>query len=615
VKPSDLHQRRPEQEDDAVIGRAFRRSLLVIIVLAGVALVIWLLVWLNQQEATPVVERPVAGPEPRQVATETAPPPLPFTDITEQAGIDFVHVSGAYGERLMPETIGSGGGFIDYDNDGDPDIVLINATYWPGHEQEPTPTSHLYRNDGNGQFTDVTAQAGLDVTLYGMGLAVGDYDGDGWTDLYITALGENRLLRNNEGRFEDVTAAAGVAGPPEAWSTGAAFVDIDQDGDLDLYVVNYVRWSRQIDLDIDFRVAGLGRAYGAPDHFIAEPDRLYRNDGNGRFTDISAAAGILITDVASGHPVGKGLGLAVLDYNHDGYLDLLVGNDTDRNFLFRNLDDGQFEESGEIEGIAYDRNGRATSAMGIDTAWYRNDAELGIAVGNFANEMSSLFVTSDARAPFFDEAIVEGVGPDSRLALTFGVLFLDADLDGRLDYFQANGHLENEINVVQPSQTYAQPPQLFWNSGEDSARRFRLATEVGDLSRPLVGRGAAYADIDADGDLDLLITQTGRRAVLLRNDQGLGHHWLRVALHGKAPNTDAIGAQIELTSAGQTQRRLVTPNRSYLSAIELPVSFGLGDADTIDALRVTWPDGSSEEVAVEGVDRQITIEQPGAGGG
>jgi hypothetical protein len=251
--------------------------------------------------------------------------------------------------------------------------------------------------------------------------------------------------------------------------------------------------------------------------------------------------------------------------------------------------------------------------MGVDAAWYRNDAEVGIAVGNFANEMSSLFITSDARPPFFDEAILEGIGPDTRLALTFGVLFLDADLDGRLDYFQTNGHLENEINVVQPSQTYAQSPQLFWNCGPDCARRFQLASQVGDLSNPLVGRGAAYADIDGDGDLDLLITQTGRPAVLLRNDQASGHHWLRVALAGKTPNTDAIGAAVELTAAGATQRRLVMPTRSYLSRVELPLTFGLGAADRVDTLRITWPDGTIQEIEVEGVDRTITATQDGGG--
>jgi len=589
-----------------IIRRAFYRSLGVIAVVVCAAAVVWVL---SRQEAAPpkVEEAVVKGPVSMDGPSAVTPPAVRFTDVTATAGINFIHVNGSYGEKLMPETIGSGAAFIDYDNDGDQDLLLVNSSEWPGHEQGTPATLAFYRNDGSGHFEDVTKASGLAIHCYGMGAAVGDYDNDGWTDLYITTLGGNHLLRNKGGHFSDVTAGAGVAGLDEDWSTAAAFIDYDNDGDLDLFVGNYVLWSRKINLEIDFQVTGLGRAYGAPNHFTGAANRLYRNEGDGSFSDVSHAAGIVITDPLTGLPEGKTLGVAPVDYDNDGWLDLFVANDTDRNFLYHNLGDGRFEEVGSLEGIAYDRNGKSTSAMGIDSAWFRNDTELGIGMGNFANEMSSLFVTADGAAPFADEAILEGFGPASRLALTFGLFFFDYDLDGRQDLFQANGHLENDINIVQPSQTYAQSPQLFWNCGETCRTRFIEVSDSGDLTDPLVGRGASYADIDGDGDLDIVIVQNGRRAVLLRNDQQLGHHWLRLRLQGHGSNRSAIGARVRLTAAGVTQRRLVMPTRSYLSQVELPLTFGLGGATRVDRLTVTWPDGHEQLVAVRQLDTTLDI--------
>lgn len=325
---------------------------------------------------------------------------------------------------------------------------------------------------------------------------------------------------------------------------------------------------------------------------------------------MSAEAGIRVLDPVSGQPVGKGLGVIALDYDRDGWLDLIVANDTVRNFLFRNLGNGRFEEVGIFEGLAYDRNGKATSAMGIDAARFRDDRDLGVVIGNFANEMASLYVTHEGRAPFVDEAVLEGLGPASRVPLTFGVLFLDYDLDGRLDLLLANGHLEHEIHKVQQSQTYAQAPSLFWNCGERCNGRFLPVAEAGDLLSPMVGRGLAFADIDGDGDLDVLVTQNGRRAVLLRNDQKTGHHYLRLQLVGRAPNRDAIGAELELTVAGVTRYRQVMPARGYLSQVELPVTFGLGHHNEIERLLIRWPDGAEQHVAVPEVDRLIVIEQP-----
>lgn len=592
------------------IRRAFKVSLALI---GGVAMAVAAWWYGSRDQASPPVVTEAEIPAPVVAAppspAQAGPPAIPYTDITAAAGIDFVHVNGAYGEKLIPETMGSGLAFFDYDNDGDPDLYLVNSCYWPDQAEGRTTSGRLYRNDGRGNFTDVTAAAGLERNLYGFGVAVGDYDNDGWTDLYLSNLGSNLLLRNVQGRFEDVTAAAAVAGNPEDWSTGTAFFDMDNDGNLDLFVANYVTWSRAIDLEIGFRLAGLGRSYGAPNHHQGALNRLYRNNGDGSFTEVSQAAGIAVTDPADGRAVGKALGVTVADIDRDGLLDILVANDTTRNFLYRNLGGGRFEEVGVLEGVAYDREGKATGGMGIDVANFRNDADLGIAIGNFANEMSSLFVTLDGRGPLVDEAVLEGFGPDSRLALTFAVLFLDADLDGRLDLFQANGHLESEINRVHPSQTYAQPAQLFWNCGDACPQRFQLLDNTADLRQPLVGRGAAYADIDGDGDLDLAILQNGRPAVLLRNDQQTGHHWLRLKLVGSAANRDAIGAEVEVRVGEVVQRRAVMPGRGYISQVELPLTFGLGTAERVDELKVTWPGGQVQRVPAPQIDTLLTLRQ------
>ncbi|NEX18624.1 MAG: CRTAC1 family protein [Halochromatium sp.] len=626
---------------EARIKRAFILSALIIAGLLAIAL---LALWLTSGEdapalvddaeiATPIVPTPAgiatnAGAGTDANANNAAPglgipPKLPFTDITEQAGIDFVHINGAYGDRLMPETIGSGAAFFDYDRDGDQDLFLVNSREWADHQtlDEP-PTQALYRNDGTGRFEDVTAQAGLAISTYGMGVAIGDIDGDGWQDLYLTTLNGNWLFRNVAGQFEEITKQAGVGGGENSWSSSAAFFDDDGDGDLDLFVVNYVDWSPKIDLEIDFRLTGLGRAYGAPLNFVGTNNILYRNQGDGRFTDVSAVAGIQRFDPVSRMPVGKGLGLVPFDVDDDGWLDLIVVNDTVRNFLFRNRGDGTFEETAIFEGVAYDRNGKATSAMGVDVARF-SDGELGIAVGNFANEMASLFMTTNGKPPFVDEAVIQGLGPASRIPLTFGVLFVDVDLDGREDLLLANGHLEHEIHKVQQSQHYAQPASLFWNCGPDCPQRFvplpQEQAAVGDLAQDLVGRGAAYADIDGDGDLDLLITQNGRRPALLRNDQETGHHWLRVELVGQPPNRAAIGARIALrvSSAEDSMTevrevRELRPTRSYLSQVEQPITFGLGEIDDPSALTltITWPDGREQSLVPEQIDRLIRIEQP-----
>ncbi len=603
-----------ETQDDAIIGQAFRWSVVVVVLVAIAVGVTWWMTEARKPAPVAVREAPVAKPETEAINAQAKPPVVHFTDVTQASGIGFVHVNGAEGKRFLPETMGSGAAFFDVDNDGDQDLLLINSDLWPGAQKPgvPRPTMALYANDGHGHFTDVTEASGLKLSLYGMGVAVGDYDGDGWVDVFVTAVGANHLYRNNHGRFEDVTAKAGVAGGDDRWSTSAAFFDVDGDGDLDLWVANYVRWSPTIDLGVDFQLTGIGRAYGPPTSYEGTQSYLYRNNGDGTFTDVSAQAGIQVTNPATGKPMGKALALGIWDVDGDGHPDVLVANDTVQNFLFHNLGNGRFEEVGMTSGLAFDRNGHATGAMGVDAANFRNDNALGFAIGNFANEMTSLYVSQDGPSDFTDDAILDGVGPASRLHLSFGLFFFDYDLDGRLDLLQANGHLETEINKVQPSQHYAQATQLFWNCGPTCPATFVPVPDAdsGDLAEPLVGRAATYADVDGDGDLDVLITQNGRRPALFRNDQDLGHHWLRLKLQGRGLNRNAIGATVALRAGGIIQRRQVMPTRSYLSQSELPVTFGLGSAEAVEGIAIRWPDGTRQDLTNVPVDRLTVIDEP-----
>jgi hypothetical protein len=604
-------------EDDTIIGQALRWSLVVLVVAALLIGGMWLV--LRHEAPAPVVEDAVQV-APRRIAEaiDRAPPGVRFIDVTRAAGVDFVHVNGAYGERLLPETMGGGVAFLDYDADGLQDLLFVNSGIWPWRTEDVRrPSPALYRNRGDGSFENVTAATGLDaLSFYGMGAAVADINGDGYRDVFLTGVGPNHLLLNRAGRrFEDVTAQAGVAGADDAWSSSAAFFDYDGDGDLDLFVCNYVQWSRDIDLGVDYRLTGIGRAYGPPTNYAGSYSYLYRNDGDGTFTDVSAAAGIQVDNPATGLPAGKALGVHPVDIDRDGRLDLVVSNDTVQNFLFMNRGDGTFEEGGMVSGLAFDNSGKATGAMGVDAAAYNNDDEFAVAVGNFSNEMSSFYVARRGLPLFTDEAIVSGIGAESRQALSFGLFFFDYDLDGRIDLLQTNGHVEDEINVVQPSQHYEQPTQLFWNCGPDCARNFvhvPLAS-TGDLGQPVVGRGTAYGDIDQDGDLDVVITQVNRAPLVLRNEQALGHHWLRVKVAGVGLNRDALGARVELESDGVTQSRTVMPSRSYLAQVELPVTFGLGKHTRVDRVTVTWPDGTSRRLDDVPADQVLVVTHPDQG--
>jgi hypothetical protein len=599
--------------DDAVIGQAFRRSLAALVVLAliGAGAVIF---FRHRTAKGPTqitrLSAPIAAPR----ATAEMPS-VKFTDITAEAGIRFVHYNGAEGDKLLPETMGSGVAFFDFDNDGDQDLLFVNGTDWSWAKKkaEHPPTMALYRNDGKGRFEDVTAGSGLDVSFYGMGVATGDFDNDGLTDLFVTAVGGNHLFRNfGRGKFREVTGEAGVGGPTNQWSTAAAWIDYDNDGDLDLFVGNYVKWSREIDFEVGYKLVGVGRAYGQPMNFEGTFPCLYRNDGNGKFTDVSKESGLQVKNSATGVPVAKTLGVSPVDINDDGWMDLIVANDTVQNFVFTNAHDGTFKEIGASSGVAFDSNGQTRGAMGIDAARYRNSDALGIVIGNFANEMTALYVSQKDPCLFTDEAIAEGVGPASRLLLKFGVFFFDYDLDGRLDLLSVNGHLEEEISKIQQSQRYAQPAQLFWNNGASSGAGFSVVPQEkagADLFKPIVGRGSAFADIDGDGDLDVVFTQAHGPPVLLRNDQQLGHPWVRLKLAGTTANRDAIGASVRLRAGNQTFRREINPTRSYLSQSELPLTIGLGNANQIDALEIVWPGGQRQMVPPPKTGTTTRIEQ------
>jgi hypothetical protein len=520
---------------------------------------------------------------PGKLGAQTRQAGLRLVDVTAKAGLAFAHNSGAYGGKLLPETLGSGCAFLDFDGDGWQDILLVNGMDWPGHRRRRS-TLQLYRNNRNGTFSDVTKGAGLDVELYGMGVAVGDWNNDGFPDLLVTCVGQNRLFRNTgKGAFVDVTKSSGLDGRL-AFSTSAVWVDVDRNGLLDLFVCNYVRWSAEH--DVFCSLDGKQKSYCTPEAYRGETCWLFRNNGDGTFTDVTATSGVFDTS-------SKSLGVAMLDIDEDGWPDLFVANDTQPNKLYRNQGNGTFKEVGVEAGLALSRDGRARAGMGVDAADLDGSGRPTVAVTNFDNEMVGLYRPL-GRGLYEDGAMAAGIGLASRNTLGFGCVFADLDLDGALDLVVANGHIDETVRNIRGNVGYAQPPQLFLNQGRGTFRD--VAGEVGrEFVQPCVGRGLAYGDFDRDGDIDLLLTTNNGPARLFRNDQLAGNRSIRFRLVGTKSNRDGIGAVVRIVHGDSSQSRMVKSGSSYLSQSELPVTFGVGRRDLVDRVVINWPSGRTEE--------------------
>jgi enediyne biosynthesis protein E4 len=522
---------------------------------------------------------------------------ITFADMTAQSGIRFVHNNGAFGKKYLPETMGPGCAFIDYDNDGWPDILLINGEDWPGHAKAGATTPKLYHNNHDGTFTDVTRKAGLAIPMFGMGVAVGDYDNDGFEDIFITALGQSHLFHNNgNGTFTDATKAGGLWGPQE-FSTSAAWVDYDGDGKLDLLVANYVQWSEKGDLYCT--IDGIHKSYCTPESYKGSSVRLWHNLGNGKFEDATQKSKLF-------DPTSKGLGIAILDYNGDGWPDILLANDTQPNKLYLNKRDGTFEEKGIAAGIAFSEDGVARAGMGVDSADYDRSGRASIIITNFANQMLSLY-HNEGNGLFVDDAPQSEVGRATLVTLGFGCFFFDYDNDGWPDILVADGHIEDAIERVQKRVRYAEPPHLFRNTGGGKFQEV-TASLGAEFASPKVARGAAYADIDNDGFLDVLITTNGGRAYLYHN-QGGTNRSLRIKLRGTKSNRDGIGAVVRVTAGKDQQSQTVHSGSSYLSASELVLTFGLGAQATADSIEIQWPSGQAEKLANIAAGQTIVVQE------
>ena len=528
-------------------------------------------------------------------AALSAEPSIHFTDVTDTAGIHFVHTNGTSGEFHLPETLGAGGAFLDYNNDGHLDLYLVNSA----------APSVLYQNNGNSTFMDVTASAGVsNQGSYGHGVACGDYDNDGYVDLYITNFGANRLYHNNgDGTFTDVTAASGTG--DARWSSSATFFDYDSDGDLDLYVVNYVNYRLDASAPTCFENPSFGatekvRGYCHPKHFEGTPDSLYRNNGDGTFTDVTEAANVRDP---GGMFLGKGLGVVAADFNADGNPDLYVANDDTPNYLFYNKGDGTFAEIAILAGCAYSADGIAQAGMGVDAGDYNGDGHLDIFVTNFSYETNTLY-RNNGDGTFTDVSYKARLGEESYLFLGFGTGFFDADNDGHLDIFVANGHIFPNVERTTDVISYRQPNQLFLNRGDSTFAEVRLE------GQHAVSRGTLFGDYDNDGDIDVLVTQLNDKVTLLQNESGTHHNWFRLKLIGSRSNRDGIGARVTLTLGDESQTREVHVGYSYLSSNDPRLLFGLGQRTLVNRLRVRWQSGAVQILEDLSANQEFVVTEP-----
>jgi len=518
-----------------------------------------------------------------------------LSDVTKETGITFIHTDGSSGRRYIVETVSAGLALFDYDGDGDEDIYFLNGAPLKGTKVSKPPTDALYRNDGNFKFTDVTKQAGVGDTGFGLGIAAADYDNDGDLDIYINNYGPNVLYRNNgDGTFTDVTAQAGVANGDKV-GAAAMFLDMDKDGDLDLFVGNYVAFTYENHRPQS--TAGIPM-YGGPMDYPPQPSDLYRNNGDGTFTNVSVESGIA-------EQKGSAMGGVCADYDNDGDTDIRIVNDVNADFLYENDGTGKFEEVALLSGLAYNVHGKSLGSMGVDCGDYDNDGLLDFYQTSYNKELTVLYKNIDGKM-FEDVTLSTGAGDGTYPHVTWGTGLVDFDNDGDKDIFVACGHIQDNIDLFDNTGTYLVENILLMNTGD--GKFVNVSKESGDgMKVKLSSRGAAFDDLDGDGDIDVVIQNSRREPTILRNDTQNGNHWIRIRLHGVKTNRDGIGARVKVTAGDLVQIDEVHSGRSYQSHYGLWLHFGLGKREKIDRIEVRWIGGGTDVIENVSVDQRLII--------